>query len=184
MKRVIVGLLAAVCAGPAMAQVPVGPDKEAMLIEIVDRFGGLYRQAPNDMAKGAVRHDRSVAICKADIGIIKAHGLVKDWTGVIEELDSVGDGRGILYVRISPDVLLQTTNNTFSEQFGKGPTLIPVDSPLFRTVVQMKVGQKVRFSGTFFGGDTDCLNETSLTSAGSMAEPAFLFRFHSVEAVR
>ena len=43
-------------------------------------------------------------------------------------------------------------------------------------------GQAVTFSGRFMKGEKTCLNETSLTTRGSMTDPEFLFVFTAVTA--
>jgi hypothetical protein len=50
--------------------------------------------------------------------------------------------------------------------------------------MQMRRGDQVRFSGDFIRNDTDCVKETSLTLAGSMTDPDFLFRFGDVEVMK
>ena len=54
---------------------------------------------------------------------------------------------------------------------------------MYHDLLKLKVGETVRFSGTFFAGDTDCFQEQSMTLGGSITDPEFLFRFSRVEPV-
>ena len=60
-------------------------------------------------------------------------------------------------------------------------TLMQPGSPLFNTASGLKVGQKVKFSGTFFKGVSgDCLYESSLRLQSKVEDPEFIFRFSSI----
>jgi hypothetical protein len=72
-------------------------------------------------------------------------------------------------------------NNGFSDALMSQPTLIPVGSPVWSSAVHLKEGDRVRFSGRFLPG-SDYINEVSLTTSGSMADPEFLMHFISIEA--
>lgn len=162
---------------------PVNRDAQLWVAQVTADFRAKYDQAPNDMAKGLVRHQRAAALCDPKGLISPGRGQVKDWTGLVSELDAVSDGRGILAVQISPMVTLHTENNALAEKLGEPTTLIPIDSPLYATVVKLAVKQHVRFSGTFFPSPDDCMKETSLTPEGGMEEPEFLFRFTDVQPI-
>lgn len=175
MRRIVLAMTAVVLggAGPKV----MGPDREAWLISTVDQFSAAFQSAPNDMAKGLIRHQRAIALCGKESPVKADLGAVSGWEGTVETLDSTNDGRGILVVRIGPHVTLGTTNNALSESIGPEKTLIPLDSPLYRVAVALKTGQRVRFDGHFFPSKEDCLKETSLTRAGGMTDPDFLFAF-------
>jgi hypothetical protein len=158
----------------------MGPEVETWLLKVTTAYAGKFDAAPNEMAKGMCRTDRAAALCAAPSPVKPNPGAVRDWTGTVAKLDATGDGRGILYVKISPTVTLKTTNNSFSEGVGGTPTLIPARSPLFAAVVKLSVDQKVRFLGNFYPSVGDCLDEKSVTTEGSTTKPDFLFRFTSV----
>ena len=185
MKRLICALAGlAALAGAAHAQKPIGPEWEPVLIATVDDFADKFRSAPNDMAKGLTRRTRAQTLCGPAQPVKSAQGHVRDWTGTVQKLDAVADGRGILYVRIAPNVTLQTTNNDFSEKFGPMKTLIAPGTPLYDSAVALAEGQQVRFSGMFAPSVEDCLKESSLTVGGAMTEPEFLFQFSVIAPVR
>ena len=103
---------------------------------------------------------------------------VSDWVGQIDALSSNSDGKGVLEISLAPDIQVKTWNNDFSDTASH--TLIDPSSSLFGTVSQMRKGDQVVFSGAFFPSDVDCVKETSVSLAGSMTDPEFLFRFLSV----
>ena len=69
-------------------------------------------------------------------------------------------------IKIGKDTYVTTWNNSLSDFQDK--TLVPVDSPLFRRVSQMSVGQAVRFSGEFVHDDLDFAREKSMSVSGAM----------------
>ncbi|MGA9865171.1 MAG: hypothetical protein WBQ75_01885 [Acetobacteraceae bacterium] len=175
MRRIVLAAMAVALGGAGPAT--MGPDQETWLAGIVDQFSAAHEAAPNDMAKGLVRHQRATSLCGGTSAVKRDKGTVTDWEGTVETLDSTNDGRGILTLRIAPHVTLGTTNNALSEMVGPEKTLIALDTPLYRAAVALRIGQKVRFSGHFFPSKDDCLKEMSLTPAGGMTDPDFLFAF-------
>ena len=75
-------------------------------------------------------------------------------------------------------ITIQTANNAFSGALDG--TLISAGSQLYEQLSRLSVGQRVIVSGRFRSSDQDYLREASLTEAGSMNEPEFLFAFASV----
>jgi len=162
---------------PSQVAVALGADSEAAITHIIDEFADRYRSAPNDMAKGLVRRDRALTLCKI---VAPANGMVREWAGTVETLSATGDGRGVLAVRISQHVVLTTTNNSLSETISDFKSLIDPDSPLFQDAVKLALRQQVVFSGTLDRSLEDCMKEMSLTASGGMNDPEFRFRFASI----
>jgi len=152
------------------------PPLESRFIEIVSTAQGDSRRTENDMQKGGVKARRDKSICST----LSSYS-VADWVGTVEEIDSNSDGKGVLGIRIAPDVIVKTWNNDLSD-IGSD-TLIEPGSPVFESAAAMKSGQLVRFSGTFLPGSSgDCLNEGSITLNGKVESPEFIFRFTKVSA--
>ena len=63
-------------------------------------------------------------------------------------------------------------------------TLIAHGSRLYEQAVALRIGQRVRFSGTFFAHGNDCVRELSATSGGSLRAPEFAFRFTEIRPDR
>jgi hypothetical protein len=152
------------------------PRDEEAVLRIVDAAMAQYRNGQNEMQRGAARPTRARSICS-----VLTERRAQDWIGTIKTLSTNGEGKGILYVEIAPNVEVRTTNNALSNVLNK--TLIDPGSSLFRTVSQLRESQKIRFSGTFIESDTDCIEETSITLEGSITEPEFVIRFESVAAI-
>ena len=152
------------------------PGDQASLIAAVEAARQQYASGANEMAKGAARPARAQAICNV------LHGRsVNGWIGRVAELTTNGEGKGVLSIEIGPEVSTKTWNNSLSD-IGDH-TLIEPSSALFNTATRLRVGQLVTFGGTLFADKTDCVRESSMTLAGSIREPEFIFRFQSVSAV-
>jgi hypothetical protein len=161
---------------PPRPELPI-PADEHNFITAVQRGQSAFRAAPNEMAQGGTRSQRRAAICQNLSGV-----SVLRWVGQIEKLSSNSDGKGVLEIAVAPGVHVKTWNNDLSDSFGSANTLIDPSSPLFAVVSQMKQGDEVLFSGTFFPSTLDCVREGSVTLEGSMTDPEFIFRYASVSA--
>ena len=153
---------------------PVLPSDETNFIDAITSARSAYRAAQNDMAKGGIRASRRTAICQA-----LAQMSVRNWVGRIQNLSSNSEGKGVLEISIAKDVSVKTWNNALSDIADK--TLIATDSALFQTASRMKVGDTVYFSGSFLRSSDDCVRESSLTTDGSMKDPAFIIQFDSIQ---
>jgi hypothetical protein len=156
------------------------PAAEQAFIQAVQRGQAAFQGAPNEMAQGGTRAQRRTAICQS-LNVPGQGVLISGWVGQIDKLSSNSDGKGVLYLSLAPNIRVETWNNDFSDTSDR--TLIEPSSPLFAAVSQMKEGDEVVFSGTFFPSDVDCVEEHSMGLQGSMSEPEFIFRFASVKPV-
>lgn len=151
------------------------PESEQSFISIVSAAQSQSRNVDNDMQRGGVKAARDRSLC-TQMGSLQ----VSDWVGTVETIDSNSDGKGVLAVRVAPDITIETWNNALSDI--DSDTLIEPGSPVFQAASAMKQGALVRFSGTFLPGDDggDCLREDSLTLEGKVESPDFIFRFSSI----
>ncbi len=152
------------------------PPAQVALIESVESARRQYAAGANDMAKGAARPARAQSICRALSGL-----MVDDWVGRVKILSTNSDGKGVLGVEIGTKINVKTWNNALSDVADR--TLIEPSTQLFSYASSLRQGQIVRFSGTFFRSETDCIEESSISLSGSIREPDFVFRFNSVSAV-
>lgn len=152
------------------------PTDESEFLSIIDSFQRQYREASNEFQKSTVRKERAGAFVRALSSL-----SVNDWIGQVSSMQTTSDGHGILYVKLpgTTTATVQTWNNSLSDM-GSG-TLISPGSALYEQVSHLAIGDKVIFSGTFVAGNLDYVRETSLTEAGSMSEPEFIFTFRSVQ---
>ena len=163
---------------PAKPIIPI-PIDEAKFIRSIQKAQEANKVAENDMQKGGARAVREKELCS-----LLAQLSISDWVGDVYSVSSNSDGKGVLEVTIATDVYVMTWNNSFSDVFHH--TLIDPSSALFGKASQLKEGQKIKFSGSFFRDSDDtigCLSESSLTLDGKLAEPEFVFRFSDVSPI-
>jgi len=152
------------------------PYEEEAFIQIVNAAVSQFKNGRNDMESGAARPIRAQALCN----LLKSRHIA-NWLGTVTKLSTNGEGKGVLYIEIAPNVNIQTMNNSLSD-IGNG-TLIDPTSSLFRAASHLHEGQQVRFSGAFVESDTDCFEEASMTLRGSITQPEFIMRFEDVSAI-
>lgn len=154
------------------------PADETELISTVAYSKTEYDGAQNEFQKSAIRRQRAEALAR-----IFPNRAAIEWIGTISSMQTTSDGQGILAVKLLGDkaITIRTSSTGLSDAFTG--TLIPAGSPLYDEISRLSVGQNVVFSGTFGLGELDYLNESSITEAGSMNEPEFIFRFASVRPV-
>ena len=162
---------------PTIREVHIyAPDDESSFVEAIERWGSVYAEAPNDIARVGMRKSRRDAICAA-IGYTRVTG----WLGTIKEIGTSLNDQGTLTVALPEKGVLGTWSGIFSD--GDNRTLIPKNSQLFRALAAMRVGTLIRFDGSFLASERDCVKERSVTEAGSMSDPDFVFQFTHVEAI-
>jgi len=150
------------------------PQSQSSFIRIVDNHIKKFNRSENPLQESAARSSRMKALSD----IVKSRSA-ENWVGVIDGLNVNSEGKAILSIRISPNIQIKTYNNAFSD-IGSN-TLINKGSDVYNVLFDLKVGQRVRFSGRFFPSSEDYIREVSLTSRGSMLSPEFLFRFQAIE---
>lgn len=166
---------APVVSPPPLSSAPAMPADQAAFLVLIEDARAQYNGAANDMAAGGLRAARRDALCR-----MFANGYaVRNWVGQITTLSSNSDGKGVLAVQVAKDVELKTWNNALSDI--SDHTLLDPSSPLFAKLSQMSKNATVTVSGRFLKGKTDCLAESSLSQAGSMRSPEFIFVFSDVQ---
>ncbi len=119
------------------------------------------------------RQKRAALICQVIPNL-----AVTNWVGTVDKLDTTIAGGGIVSIAVMPNVDFGTAPNSLMNL--NTNTVISPGSNLFHTLSTLQVGQKVTFSGQLFSSQTDCIQEASVTSDGSMQNPLFLIRFTSI----
>jgi hypothetical protein len=154
------------------------PSDEANFIASVRGKSAAFASAENDLMKGGIRNERKIAVCQA-----LGHSLSVDgWVGEISLLSSNSDGKGVFSVKVADNIHLVTANNAFSDFAFHSDTLIDPTSELFKGLSKLQEGEKIRFSGSFFPSDVDCVQENSMTLSGSMTDPDYLVHFTEVQS--
>ena len=156
------------------------PDIQTQFENVIATYKDQYKQAETDLQKGYSRIQRKQAI-----QALNMRGKAKEWVGVIKKIGANNEGKAYVSVALNRDLQLQTWNNAVSDTFDN--TLIPPDSPLYNTLLSMKQGQEVKFSGHFLTSpyeNEDYYKESSLSMAGAMLSPEFLFQFDEITPLK
>lgn len=159
---------------PPVKKGPEIPALESTFISIVAEAQQASKAAENDMQRGGVKSARDKKLCEAMTSL-----RATDWIGTVARVGANSDGKGVLEIEIARNITVKTWNNQLSDISSK--TLIEPGTTLFDTASTFKEGQAIKFSGTFLKGPGgDCLNESSLSLAGKLRDPEFIFRFSDV----
>lgn len=155
-------------------EVPLPQDQKSFC-DAVTGFISQYNAAPNELKKSAVRVAR-----KQKLQELLPSLQFDGWVGELTDMGTTSDGSAYVAVKLEgTEILIQTWNNGASDLGDK--TLIPVNTPLFNAISDLKKGIRVKVSGQFVAGEQDYIGEQSLTENGSMTEPAFSVHFTKVE---
>jgi hypothetical protein len=127
-----------------------------------------------DIERESIQPQRAAAICKA-----LPKPAVKGWVGKLQAMEADSGKRLTVTVALPDGTLVKTWNNAMSDMDDQ--TLVAADSPVAASFGKLKVGDAIRFSGTFFADEPDCYRSSRLSLMQSMMEPSFLFRFTAVE---
>ena len=152
------------------------PDMQTKFENVIATYKGQYRQAETDLQKGYSRTQRKQAI-----QALNMQGKANGWIGVIKKIGANNEGKAYVSIALNRDLQVKTWNNAISDSFDN--TLITPNSPLYNTLLSMKEGQEVKFSGHFLTNaykNEDCYEESSLSTAGAMLSPEFLFQFDEI----
>lgn len=153
------------------------PDIQMQFENVIATYKEHYKQGDTDLQKGYSRTQRKQAI-----QALNMRGQAKGWIGVIKTIGANNEGKAHVSISLNHDLQLKTWNNAVSDTFDN--TLIPINSPLYNTLLSMKPGQKVKFSGHFliseYADGADYYEEGSLSTAGAMLNPEFIFYFEDI----
>ena len=148
-------------------------ESQLAMNQIVADFVSQYDAAENDLQRGEVRLQRDEAICAA-IGGSK----VSNWSGVVADLGATSEGYAYLDVATGKNVTLKTWNNEFSDLFDN--TLVERGTALYDTLLGLKEGQIITFTGEFIAADGTCLDTSNLTEFFAVNNPEFVFKFTAI----
>lgn len=158
----------------AVSKYGAQPDSEKAAIAAINSYQTKYQNASNNLQQADIRLKRDDAVCKASGG-----SSIKNWTGIVKSIGGTSEGQGYLTVEITEGVTLETWNNTLSDS--SDHTLIPRNSPLYKTVLGLKEGALVTFSGSFVPADGACLDTMNFTEVFAMYTPEFVFKFTAIK---
>jgi hypothetical protein len=161
---------------PAAPASPYGiyPAVEAQFVQTVEATAKAFNSGSTDLQQSQAIRTRDAQLCS----ISGSHA--ESWVGTIHDIGATGDGFAYVNVEIAPTIVLQTWNNAFSDI--DSDTLIKPDQPFFQTLVPMKEGQKVTFSGDFLSSSDSCLKRANLTETFYATDPNFILKFTNIAA--
>lgn len=139
-------------------------------ISIVTKSQIEAANANNDMQRATIKINRDREICST-LRDVK----VSNWNGIVNSIYAGRDGSGILYIEVSPNVLLVSR-----DLLGMAKASIPRNTKLYDKVSNMSEGDAVVFSGEFIPDDDACADEASITLEGGLSKPNFIFRFNDI----
>lgn len=151
------------------------PAKEKSFVGVIEKYKAIYDAAKNDLQRGNERLNRDEALCSVTGG-----SKVSTWSGVLEDVGATSEGLAYLKVAIGDGVTLETWNNELSDFMDD--TLIQRTSDLYDTILNLEVGQKVIFSGSFVPADGSCLDTKNLSEFFAIERPEFVFKFSGIRA--
>jgi len=152
------------------------PEKQKQFESVIATFSQQFDRAQNELQESSYRRDRMNAIKE-----LKIDTQINGWIGTLNQLKTNTEGKAYITIRLNNNLTIGTWNNAFSDIMDN--TLISIDSALYKTLINMKTGQKVKFFGSFINSDLDYFKEKSMTIRGAMKTPEYLMRFSNVEAI-
>lgn len=150
------------------------PETQRNFISTIADYKKRFASASNELQESALKDARGASV----IGLLGPQLNVDGWIGTIRRLETNTEGKAAIAIRLSPDVDILTANNSLSDMVY--PTMIDKSTPVYQTLMNMKVGDQVAVSGTFIPSDDGGVLENSLTIAGAMTAPEFLFHFTKI----
>ncbi|MCV9960285.1 zinc ribbon domain-containing protein [Pararhizobium sp. BT-229] len=150
------------------------PEKQRAFLAVIEDYKTRFGAAANELQESALEDERVTSIAK-----LLGSGLpAENWIGEITSLETNTQGKAAITIRLSPEVSLLTWNNMLGDM--AYPTMINVGTPVYKSLINMAVGDKVTVSGSFVVTNERKILEGSMTIAGAMKSPEFLFRFTDV----
>ncbi len=144
---------------------------ESTFIAIVAEAQRANKGVENGTQRGGIKATREKKLCEAMTSL-----RVTNWIETMASIDANSDGKGVLKVDLAKNITIKTWDNELSDIRSK--ILIEPGTPLFNIVSTLKMGQVIKFSGTFLKGNGgNCLSESSLRLSGKLRDPKFIFRF-------
>ena len=150
------------------------PDNEINFVDALFNIRQQYESAGDDADQPAILLARARAGCTA----LRSQLRVRYWIGTIKSFSVTPDRLGALKIEIADNIYVSTNNNFISKSSDSVP--IDIQAPNFAGIETMPPGTEVVFSGSFFPDPTDCVQEVSLTFAGMISSPEFIFRFEGI----
>lgn len=176
------------------------PQQEIYFAKIVEKAIDESKSTENEVKRTKAKEVRAKELC----GLLKSK-RIKNWYGIVsDDIATTYDNKGTLSVYLVSElnlvyrnksldlehisanfnkkILIQTWNNTFSDF--DYHTLIHPNTKIYSVLSELQQGDLIRFSGTFFPDNKNCIHESSLTLKGGLEEPEFIFKFSDIKIIK
>lgn len=147
----------------------LGAESEAQdeFVDVVAEASAEASGTDNDLAINRALEQRGAALCD----LLGPDLEAVEWVGDVEDVGSaLFSEDGVLIIAITDDIAVRTNSDTRIEP----------GSDLHETLIGLREGDRVRFSGSFVADEEQCVRETSLLNENSLATPDFGFKFETV----
>lgn len=151
-------------------QLPIYPDQQ--FISVVETARRQYIDSRGNSI--GLRERRAQELCA--LGFPQARAV--DWTGILRSASTTSNGSGVVQLELAQGVRVSTRGSAVTDALDN--TLIEPGSTIAHNLTDLRVGSRVKFSGTFFQDSTDCIRESSITAEQAMRNPNFIIRFSSI----
>ena len=129
----------------------------------------------NDLKNAVALRDRDRALC----AVLSSFSAF-DWIGELDEIGATELGNAHISIIIAKDVTLRTSDDENSDD----NTLIPESSPVFKQVLPLRDGAKIKFSAVFMRGDSTCLKSGNWLDSNYARKPEFIVKVTNVELIK
>jgi len=153
------------------------PPNQQKFIDVVESFEQPYRDAgDNQLKQSRERKNRKKKIKET----LKKLSF-NNWIAKVDNIATTGDGDGYISLDLyKSDFQISTSNNALSDYCCDGGTLIKDGTKVYDQMIELKDGDLVSVSGSFFQADDDYIHEQSVTIDGSMTDPEFTIKISSI----
>ncbi len=137
-----------------------------------------YKDGKNEVQKSAVFRKKREYLVKAI-----PDGKITNWIG---EVDLIGTTKGGDYANLEIEsrvagqkIAYKTWNNRLSDVMDN--TMIPMNSPIYQKIGNLKQGDKVVFTAQMIKDKQDGFREGSMTEEGNMTDTEFIVKFVDIK---
>ena len=150
------------------------PKDQKIFVDTINKYRKAFDPGSNDLKKNKLFRNRSEEMCGPSFSPYN----ITEWVGKIKDISTNLDGKGILAVEIDRDIRVETWNNAFSDMLSD--TLIEIDSKVYDQLIDLNVGEVIKFNGNFFSNE-ECVETQNLFLHKKIMKPSFTFRFTNLQ---
>ncbi len=123
-------------------------EQQKEFIDVISKAILDYKDARNELQEWTVRDQRKESVQS----ILSGQYRINDWYGTVKMLNTDSSGNARLRIEIAPKIIIKT--------FGDD-TMIRKGTELYKRLINMSRGLRVKFSGQFFPDENDYIEEVN-----------------------